>query len=106
MIIITKNNYYLNFDFKDDNPVSKYLQASFLGDDFILSNNYPQKFAIKQGRKYINPQQYGFNNDALHKNNVFGSNMESYKYLHDNIQVLDTFKKKYMLNKEINAHRC
>jgi hypothetical protein len=95
--------FYLHFDFKDDNPVSKYLQASFLGDDFLLSNIYPQKFAIKQGRKYINPQPYGFNNDALHKNNVFGSNMESYKYLHDNIQVLDTFKKKYMLNKEINA---
>jgi len=95
----------LHFDFKDDNPVSKYLQASFLGDDFILSNIYPQKFAIKQGRKYIKPQPYGFNNDALHRNNVFGSNMESYKYLYDNIQVLDTFKKKYMLNKEINANR-
>ena len=98
--------FYKHFDFKDDNPVSKYLQASFLGDDFILSNNYPQKFAIKQGRKYINPQQYGFNNDALHKNNVFGNNMGSYKYLYDNIDVLNTFKKKFELNKSISSLEC
>jgi hypothetical protein len=39
--------------------------------------------------------------DALHKNNVFGSNMGSYKYLYDNIKVLDTFKNKFNLNKEI-----
>jgi len=97
--------FYKHFDFKDTNPVSKYLQAAFLGDDYIISNVYDNKYAIQGGRKYINPQPYGFNNDALHKNNVFGSNMESYKYLYDNIDMLETFKKKYMLNKEINANR-
>ena len=96
--------FYKFFDFKDTDVVSKYLQAAFLGDDFILSNIYPNKFAIQQGRKYINPQQYGFNNDALHRNNVFGSNMGSYKYLYDNCVVLNTFKLKYKLNKEINEN--
>ena len=96
--------FYKHFNFTDDNVVSKYLQAAFLGDDFILTNNYPNKFAIKEGRKYIKPCQYGFNNDALHRNNVFGSNMESYKYLYDNIEVLEKFKKKYNLNKEINEN--
>jgi len=98
--------FYKHFNFKDENPVSKYLQACFLGDDFILSNIYPKKFAIKEGRKYINPQQYGFDQDALHKNNVFGSNMESYKHLHDNITILNTFKKKFELNKSICSLGC
>jgi hypothetical protein len=93
--------FYLHFNFKQTDVVSKYLQAAFLGDDFILSNIYPQKFAIKEGRKYIKPQPYGFQDDALHKNNVFGNNMESYKHLYDNIKVLETFKNKFELNKAI-----
>jgi hypothetical protein len=104
--IMWYSKFYLHFNFKDDNEVSKYLQASFLGDDFLLSNIYPNKYAISQGRKYINPQQFGFQNDALHKNNVFGSNMGSYKYLYDNIEVLDTFKKKFELNKTICSLEC
>jgi hypothetical protein len=99
--ILWYSTFYKFFDFKNEDPISKYLQASFLGDDFILSNVYPNKYAIKEGRKYINPQQYGFNNDALHKNNVFGSNMGSYQYLYDNISMLETFKNKFELNKQI-----
>lgn len=94
--------FYKHFNFKQDDEVSKYLQASFLGDDFIISNIYPNKEAIQQGRRYINPQQYGFTSDALHQNNVFGSNMGSYKYLNDNIDTLNTFKNKYKLNKSIH----
>ncbi len=94
--------FYKHFNFKQDDEVSKYLQASFLGDDFIISNIYPKKEAIQQGRRYINPQQYGFTSDALHQNNVFGSNMGSYKYLNDNIDTLNTFKNKYRLNKSIH----
>jgi len=93
--------FYKHFDFKSDNLIDKYLAASFLGDDFILSNCYENKFAISNGRRYINPQQYGFDNDALHKNNVFGSNMGSYNFLYQNIEILETFKLKYKLNKEI-----
>ena len=89
-------------DFKSQNDVERYLSASFLGDDFIISNMYDNKYAIKDGRKYINPQGYGFNEDALHRNNSFGSNMLSYLYLHENIEILNTFKKKYNLNREIN----
>lgn len=94
--------FYKHFDFNSDDIIDKYLSASFLGDDFLLSNVYKDKYAISSGRQYIKPYDYGFNDDALHKNNSFGSNMGSYKYLHDNIKVLDTFKLKYMLNKEIN----
>ena len=96
--------FYKHFDFKSDNVIDKYLSASFLGDDFIISNCYTDKYAISKGRQYINPQAYGFQNDALHKNNVFGSNMGSYLYLYQNIQILETFKLKYKLNKEINEN--
>jgi hypothetical protein len=97
------SNYYKCIDnFKSDDLIQKYLCASFLGDDFIISNIYNDKFAIKSGRQYIKPQDYGFNSDALHRNNVFGSNMGSYKYLNDNIKILKTFKLKYLLNKQIN----
>lgn len=88
-------------DATSDDIVQKYLCASFLGDDFIISNCYKNKFAIKNARKLISPQGYGFTEDALHKNNVFGSNMGSYLYLHENIKILDTFKLKKLLNCEI-----
>jgi len=88
-------------DFKSEDIIIRYLVASFLGDDFIISHCYENKYAIKDGRKYINPQQYGFNEDALHKNNSFGSNMGSYLFLYENIKILETFKIKYELNKEI-----
>jgi hypothetical protein len=93
--------FYKHFDFKSDNVVDKYLTGSFLGDDYIISNIYHQKYCIEKGRSYLKPFQYGFESDALHQNNVFGSNMGSYKYLYDNEKVLDTFKLKFLLNKEI-----
>lgn len=85
--------------------IDKYLMACFLGDDFIISDSYTAptvKWAIDNGRQYLKPQQIGFTEDALHKNNVFGSNMGSYQYLYDNYEILKTFKKKYALNSEIN----
>ena len=89
-------------DVKSNDLIQKYLCASFLGDDFIISNVYNDKWAISSGRSYIKPQDYGFNSDALHQNNIFGSNMGSYAFLHENIKILNTFKLKYMLNKQIN----
>lgn len=98
-------NYYKCIDnFKNDDIIQKYLSASFLGDDFIISNCYDDKWAIEDGRNNINPQQYGFQSDALHQNNVFGSNMNSYYFLNENIKILNTFKLKYILNKEINEN--
>lgn len=103
--IIFYSNYFKCIqDFKSDDLIQKYLCASFLGDDFIISSCYKDKWAIPCGRKLIQPQGYGFQDDALHKNNVFGSNMNSYLFLHQNISILNTFKKKYMLNKEINGY--
>jgi hypothetical protein len=98
-------SFYKHFDFKSENIVDKYLAGSFLGDDYIISNIYHSKMSINKGRSYIRPLQHGFNDDALHKNNVFGSNMGSYLYLYDNEKVFDTFKLKFQLNKEIkNLH--
>lgn len=93
--------FYKHFDFKSNDIIDKYLSASFLGDDFLLSHLYKDKWAISNGRQYIKPFDYGFNDDALHRNNVFGSNMQSYKYLKDNISILKTFENKYLLNKQI-----
>ena len=101
-------NWYVEF-YKtiqnSDNLIDKYLMASFLGDDFILSDIYKDKWAIQGGREYIKPFDYGFDSDALHKNNVFGSNMGSYSFLQENIIILNTFQLKYVLNKSINALR-
>jgi len=91
---------HINNELKTD--IDKYLMACFLGDDFIISDTYRDKWAIHNGRQYLKPQQIGFTEDALHNNNVFGSNMASYKYLRDNYEILNTFKNKYILNKEIN----
>ena len=93
--------FYKHFNFKSDNTIDKYLSASFLGDDFIISQEYKNKFAVKNGRRYLSPQPYGFEDDALHKNTCFGSNMGSYKFLSDNIKIYETFKNKYELNKSI-----
>jgi len=99
--IVWYSKFYNHFDFKSEDMIDKYLSASFLGDDFIISNCYKDKWAISNGRQYIKPLDYGYNNDALQKNNVFGSNMGSYKFLKDNIKILETFKLKYNLNKDI-----
>jgi hypothetical protein len=93
--------FYKHSSFDSDDIIDKYLTASFLGDDFIISSCYGDKWAIGHGRQLIAPQQYGFQEDALHKNNQFGSNMGSYKYLNDNIKILNQFRLKYQLNRSI-----
>tara|TARA_Y100000592_G_scaffold89243_1_gene146215 strand:+ start:267 stop:1064 length:798 start_codon:yes stop_codon:yes gene_type:complete len=95
--------FYKHFDFKSDNIIDKYLCASFLGDDYILSNIYKNKFAIKSGRQYIKPYDYGYNDDALQKNTIFNGNMGSYLFLHENNKILETFKLKKLLNTEITS---
>ena len=100
-ILFYANYYKCIKDFKSDDLVQKYLCASFLGDDFILSHCYKDKWAISDGRQLIKPQGYGFGNDALHNNNIFGSNMASYFFLYQNLDILKTFKKKYLLNEQI-----
>lgn len=94
-------SFYKHFDFKSDNPVDKYLAGSFLGDDFIISNIYHNKYGIEKGRKYLSPLDYGSREDALHNNNMFGSNMGTYSYLENNKTILQTFQHKFELNQEI-----
>ena len=84
-----------------EDTIDKYLMACFLGDDFILSNIYNNKVAVKGGRQYLQPLSYGLEADALQNNTFFGGNMGSYLYLHNNIKILNTFKNKFELNKEI-----
>lgn len=102
--ILWYSNFYRFLNFKDDSDsiINKYLCASFLGDDFIISYMYQDKYAIKNGRSYINPLTYGLQEDALQNNTIFGGNIGSYKFLNNNIIILDTFKNKYLLNKQIN----
>ena len=95
------NYYKCIHNFKDEDLIQKYLQASFLGDDFILSEIYKSKYAIDKGRKYLQPQEYGFGKEALHNNNIFGSNLGSYYHLKSNIDIFKTFQNKFKLNNEI-----
>lgn len=97
--------YYKTIDFKiDDDLINQFLKSCFLGDDCIISNFYQNKCAVRNGRKYIRPMDYGYNDDALHRNNVFGSNMLSYKFFRDNRQIFETFKIKIKLNCEIKSN--
>jgi len=94
--------YYKTINFKiNDDLINQFLKSCFLGDDCIISNFYPLKHAMKRGREYIQPMDYGFNDDALHKNNVFGSNMKSYQFFRDNKIIFETFKNKLKINCEI-----
>ena len=68
-----------------------------LGDDFILSYQYKKKLSVNTNK--INIYRYGLGEDALHKNNIFGDNMKTYKFLNDNILILKTFYNKILLNK-------
>ena len=96
-------NMYRHFDFNGDDIVDKYICACFLGDDFVISNCYDNCFAVRGCRNYLAPQQYGFGSDALHKNNVFGSNMGTYDFLDKNSDILNQLKNKYQLNREIRG---
>ena len=94
--------FYKHFNFKSDNLIDKYLSACFLGDDYIISDMYKDKWAIGNGRSLINVMDYGLLDDALQNNNIFGNNLKSYGFLFDNSKIIKTFKLKYKLNKEIN----
>jgi len=95
-------NFYKCFIFKGDDLIDKYLTGCFLGDDYLISDSYTDKWATSNGRHYVDPYEYGLLDDALQNNNIFGGNMENYGFLFENHKVLETFKKKFNLNKEIN----
>jgi hypothetical protein len=94
-------NFYKCIIFNGDELIDKYLTGCFLGDDYVISDAYLDKWASSNGRNYVKPYQYGLLEDALQNNQVFGGNMENYGFLYENQVILDTFKKKFNLNKEI-----
>jgi len=96
--------FYKVFNFKSDDLIHKYLSACFLGDDYIISDTYKDKWAIGNGRSHVIPYDYGLLEDALQNNNIFGGNMESYGFLFENYKIFETFKKKYILNIYINEN--
>lgn len=101
-LILNYVKYYKCINFDDDNNlINKYLRASFMGDDYILSKTYKKKYCCKYGREMLQPFDYGFNDDALHKNNTFGSNMGTYKFLDENNKILKTFYNKINLHKQL-----
>jgi len=94
-------NYYKILDFKKDDTISMFLKSCFMGDDCIISQFYPSKKAVRNGRQYINPMDYGYTSDALQKNTIFDGNMGTYNFFKQNIQVFETFKNKIKLNNKL-----
>lgn len=94
-------NFYKCFIFNGDELIDKYLTGCFLGDDYVISDQYIDKWATDNGRNLVKPYEYGLLDDALQNNQIFGGNMENYGFLYDNHEILETFKKKFLLNKEI-----
>lgn len=96
------SQYYKIIDFtKNSDDFSHYLKALFMGDDFLISNIYPNKHGIQKGTQLLQTYQYGMEDDALHKNTLFGTNMGTYKYLSDNDIILKSLKNKISCLAEI-----
>jgi hypothetical protein len=103
-LILNYVKYYKCIKFDDpkgENLINKYLKASFMGDDYILSKTYKKKYCCAYGRELLRPFNYSLNDDALHKNNIFGSNLGTYKFLDENNKILKTFYNKINLHKQL-----
>lgn len=96
--------YYLILDFKKDDFISMFLKSCFMGDDCIISQFYPLKKAVRNGRQYIKPMDYGYTSDALQKNTIFNGNMGTYDFFKQNKKVFETFKNKIKLNSQIKSN--
>jgi hypothetical protein len=97
--------YYKTIDFKiNDDLINQFLKSCFMGDDCIISNFYQNKCAVRNGRQYIRPLDYGYNDDALQNNTIFNGNMGTYNFFRQNIKIFETFKNKLKLNSEIKSN--
>jgi len=96
---------WLNEEVSEENEINQFLKACFLGDDFIISFHYKKKYSIEAIPDFLNNNikqlGYGFENDALHKNNVFNSNMKTYRCLLKNYNIYDVFLKKMRVCREL-----
>lgn len=97
--------YYKTIDFEiNDNLINQFLKSCFMGDDCIISQFYQNKCAVRNGRQYIRPMDYGYTSDALQKNTIFNGNMGTYNFFKQNIKVFETFKNKLKLNSELKSN--
>lgn len=98
--------YYRTIDWTDNtntedentNEVNRFLKSCFMGDDFIISYFYYhasyQLLKINELLGSVKQRDFGFLNDALHRNSVFKSNIGTYLYIYQHIDMLDTFFRK------------
>jgi len=94
--------YYKILDFKiNDDLINQFLKSCFMGDDCIISQFYPSKKAVRNGRQYIKALDYGYTSDALQKNIIFNGNMGTYDFFKQNMKVFETFKNKIKLNNKV-----
>jgi len=90
--------YYRTIDWtnkREDNPVNVFLKACFMGDDFIISyfyrNDLYNLYKVNGLLECIHQSDFGFLEDALHKNNTFQSNIGTYTHIYRNLHILDMF---------------
>lgn len=80
---------------KNTNEVNMFLKACFMGDDFIISYFYHhaayQLLKVNGLLGSVKQIDFGFLTDALHRNSVFKSNIGTYIYIYQHIDLLDTF---------------
>jgi hypothetical protein len=108
------SKYYRVINWKENNEhniVNEFLKACFLGDDLIISLLFRfDNFVLYKTHNNIPHQyKYGFENDALHKNKHMNvtdyihdtSNLNSYLFILENIDILHSFFKKYENNLSI-----
>jgi len=80
--------------------INEYLRACLMADDYLLSKQYKVKYSIDPKDK-VQQYNYGLRDDALHKNNIYGSNMGTYQFLQENELIRKTFLRKITLNNQI-----
>lgn len=73
----------------------------------LISFQYKKKYNIEAIPNFLNTNikqlGYGFENDALHRNDIFNSNMKTYKYLLKNYSIYYVFLKKMRVCREIKS---
>lgn len=106
-VLIAFTNYYYTIDWNKSNTdnANRFLKSCFLGDDMVISLHFMCKnykmIRAPMGLKSISQNDFGFLDDALHKNSVFLSNMNSYAYLRENLHIYSVFLLKSKICGEI-----
>jgi len=99
--------YYKTIDWNKENTctLNHFLKACFLGDDYIISYYFRMKkynlIRIPYGLGKIFQSDYGFDEDALHKNAFFQSNLNGYQFIQTNIGVFHTFINKIKVCRDV-----